>query len=164
MRSDDWFRARAIPRAEVSMLLDLPDLRQQTDYDCGACAVDVIARFHGLRARGPAKLANAVQGMAPDTVAAVLRSLGLRVLAGPLVGGIADLQHYTRAGLPVLCPITADAGGHWVAVRGVERRRVHYHCPTNGPRTMGLQTWLDGWRDTSASGHDFDRWGIVAAR
>jgi hypothetical protein len=64
------------------------------------------------------RYANPVQGMAPDTLAAVLRSLGLRVLAGQMVGGIADLQHFTRLGCPVACPITESAGGHWVVVAG----------------------------------------------
>lgn len=146
------------------MLLTIPDIRQREDFDCGSAAVDSLCAFYGPRRRTPVKLANRIDGMSPDTVSAVLRALGFRVLAGPMVGGLADLQHYTRAGLPVLCPITVDAGGHWVVVRGVERGRVYLHDPTHGPRSVRAQAWLGGWRDTSASGHEFDQWGIVAAR
>ncbi len=146
------------------MLLNLPDIRQREAFDCGSAVVDAICQYHGLIQTGPVKLSNAIAGMSPDTLTAVLRGIGYRVLSGPMVGGLADLQHYTRRGLPVLCPITLDASGHWVIVRGVERRAVHYHDPDAGPQTMAAQKWLDGWRDMSESGHDFDRWGIVAAR
>ena len=161
----DWHTRRGITRTDnLLMLLTIHDIRQREDFDCGSAAVDSLCAFHGVRQRGPVKLANRIDGMAPDTVAAVLRALGFRVLSGPMVGGISDLQHFTRAGLPVLCPITVAAGGHWVIVRGVERARVYYQCPTNGPVSMSAAKWMDGWRDTSASGHEFDRWGIVAAK
>lgn len=55
-----------------------------------------------------------------------------------------------------------EAGGHWVIVRGVERTRVYYQCPTYGPQSVTARKWLDGWRDMSESGHDYDGWGIVA--
>lgn len=143
------------------MLLKIPDIRQGTDYDCGAACIDAVCRYWGRRSRGPVSLANPVQGMAPETVAAWLRSLGAKVLSGSLFG-VADLQHFTRAGLPVLCPITAAGGGHWVVVRGVERGRVYYHCPVEGEVSVRAAQWLDQWRDHTDSGHTYDRWGIVA--
>ncbi len=145
------------------MLLSIPDIRQADDYDCGSAAVAAVDTFHGARRRAPWNLSNRTDGMSPDTVAALLRAMGYRVLSGPMVAGLADLHHYTRAGLPVLCPITVDAGGHWVVVRGVGRGRVYLHDPTHGARSVRAHTWLDGWRDTSASGHPYDGWGVVAA-
>ena len=143
------------------MLLSIPDIRQQRDYDCGAAALDAVCRYWGKRARGPVALASPVEGMAPDTVAAWLRSLGARVLAGGLFG-VSCLQHYTRSGLPVLCPITLEGVGHWVVVRGVERNKVYYHDPATGPDSMSARAWLDCWRDSTGGGHTYDRWGIVA--
>lgn len=143
------------------MLLDIPDIRQADDYDCGAAALDAIARFHGLRARGPVALANPVQGMAPDTVEAVLRSLGLSVLSGTMT--VDDLRHLTRSGRPVLCPV-AHHGGHWVVVRGVERGRVYYHCPAAGPAVLREADWLAAWRDTSRTGQRFLQWGICPGK
>lgn len=137
-------------------MLTIPDIRQREDYDCGAAALDAVASYWGLRARGPAKLANAVHGMAPDTVEAVLRALGLSVLSGEMT--VADLRHLTREGRPVLCPV-AVRGGHWVVVRGVERGRVHVHCPIEGPAAWRLADWEAGWAD-STRGREFVRWGI----
>lgn len=142
-------------------MLTLPDVRQADDYDCGWAAVDAVAQYWGKRTRGPAKLANRVQGMQPDTVEAVLRSLGFSVLSGTMYVGL--LRELTAAGNPVLCPITlATEGGpvgHWVVVRGVARGRVHYHCPAAGPKATSYTKWVDAWRDSHRVSQ-FDRWGV----
>lgn len=157
-----WRADRGLTACEGEpVLLDIPDIRQAADYDCGAAALDAVARFHGIRERGPAKLCNVVQGMSPDMIEAWLRAVGLRVLSGSMT--VDDLQHLTRTGRPVLCPTTLY-GGHWVVVRGVERGRVHYHCPTIGANKMTFAWWLLHWRDATRAGHEFDRWGICPTR
>lgn len=143
------------------MLLDIPDVRQREDFDCGAAALDAVARFYGLRERGPVRLANAVQGMSPDTVEAWLRAVGFGVLSGTMT--VADLAHLTKTGRPVLCPV-ARGGGHWVVVRGVFRNRVHFHCPTHGPDVAHEFDWVPAWRDETRAGHDYRHWGICPTR
>jgi ABC-type bacteriocin/lantibiotic exporter with double-glycine peptidase domain len=158
MAAADWFARRAIPRAEEdAVFLTLPDVRMRDSFDCGAACVEAAAAFWGVRCR-PARLANPAQGMAPDTVEAVLRSIGLAVLSGTMAA--ADLRHLTRTGRPVLCP-TGLYGGHWVVVAGVARGRVHYHDPAAGPARLGLAAWDAAWGDTSRSGQAFARWGIA---
>lgn len=142
-------------------MISLPDIRQSTDYDCGAAGIDVVCRYYGRRARGPVKLANPIQGMSPDTVEAVFRSLGFTVLAGRMT--VDDLAHLTKTGRPVLCCVTIDTGGHWVVVRGVTRSRVHYHCPLRGPRSTFITDWESNWHDRTTSGHVYDRYGLCAA-
>ena len=139
------------------MILDVPDIRQASDYDCGSACVDMVAAFFGRRTRGPAALANRVQGMSPDTVEAVLRALGFVVLSGTMTA--ADLRHLCDTGRPVLCPIEAR-GGHWVVVRGVARRKVLFNCPADGPGALPEADWAAGWHDVSRTGQRFDRWGI----
>lgn len=157
-----WCAARGLPRCEDdAVILSLPDVRQERDDNCGTAAAEVVRRFYGIRERA-ADLANPIQGTAPDTLAAVLRSLGLNVLAGQMLGGVADLQHFTRLGYPVVCCVTLNGAGHWVVVAGVARGRVHFHDPLAGPRKLPLSEWLDCWRDTSAeTAQPFRSWGIV---
>lgn len=142
-------------------MLDIPDVRQQEEYGCGAACLDAVFQFFGVRSTAPKRLSNAVQGMAPDTIEAVLRSGRLDVLSGTM--SVTDLQHLTRTGRPVLCCIS-QAGGHWVVVRGVNRGKVYYQCPTYGPSVIPVLSWLAGWSDETVRGHVYRQWGICPSR
>jgi hypothetical protein len=145
----------------VPSLIEIPDVRQRSDYGCGDAAVDAALGALGISRKRGTRLSNPVQGIAPDTVAAVLRAAGCVVLAGPMPGTVGDLKHFTASGCPVLCPV-ANHGGHWVVVRGVQRGRVYYHCPLDGPLSRPGGEWLAHWHDTSAEGgHAFACWGVV---
>lgn len=141
------------------MIRDYPIVLQEEDYDCGWAAVDALCRYYGKGERGPAKLANRVQGMAPDTVQALLHSLGFSVLSGRMT--LPVLRALTRAGTPVLCPVNRF-GGHWVTVTGVRGNRVYVSDPEDGRREYTLVGWNRIWRDVSASGQPFLNWGIAA--
>jgi ABC-type bacteriocin/lantibiotic exporter with double-glycine peptidase domain len=155
----DWFAARGIVRTEAdTVLLDVADIRQDEDYNCGDAAVDAALSVYGLTRPRRSKLANAVQGLSPDTVEAVLRALGLGVLSGEMT--VDDLRHFTRAGRPVLCCVAWD-GGHWVVVRGVERSRVHVQCPIRGRVPVPVAEWDRAWSDETVRGRAFVRWGIA---
>lgn len=155
----DWFEARRIPRSDgVLVLLKIPDIRQRADFDCGAAAIEAVCRYYGRKGSKAEKLANPVQGMGPDTVEAVLRSLRFRLVTGTM--RVSELQHFTRTYTPVICPV-ADFGGHWVVVRGVERGRVHYHCPIRGQVTARLEDWEANWTSETAIGVTYENWGIA---
>lgn len=145
-------------------MIEVPDIRQNGDYDCGDAAIDAALGAIGAKRPRGTRLANPVQGMGADTVAAILRGCGLKVWAGPVLTGIEGLRHLTRAGLPVLCCIS-ERGGHWVVVRGVSRGRVYFQDPAAGPTSRPVGAWLGVWHDSEAeSGHHYDRWGIAVAR
>lgn len=141
-------------------LLTIPDIRQREDYDCGAACVAALLSFHGRRWPAVWSLPNPVQGLAPDTVEAVLRAAGLSVASGSM--RLADLRHYADSDRPVMCPVALH-GGHWVIVRGVSARRVYYHCPTAGPTWVGARDWREVWHDTSRGGTSYPSYGIVAS-
>lgn len=140
-------------------MIDLPDVRQKKDFDCGHAAVAAVTDLFGLPR--PPDLSNAVDGTSPDTAEAVLRRAGLRVLAGHMT--VSDLKHLTDRGAPVLCPVVLpDQGGHWVVVRGVARRVVYYHDPEFGPRSLGVAKWLSAWDAETRAGRAYNGWGIAA--
>ena len=142
-------------------LLDTPDVRQRGDFDCGAAAVETVLRVLGVRATAAVVLADAVDGLHPATIEAALRRAGVPVQSGTMT--VADLKHHTALGRPVLCPVALH-GGHWVVVRGARRDRVFFHCPVDGRLSAAADAWDVVWRDSTRSGHPFDRWGIAAGR
>lgn len=140
----------------------VPDVRQVSDSSCGDAAVSAYLGALGLARRRGTNLSNPVQGLSPDTLAAVLRAHGLTVRSAPLVAGVDELRLFVRCGLPVLCPIS-ERGGHWIVVNNVTPKRVHFHCPVAGPDSRTVAEWLAVWQDeTVEGGHRYDRWGIVA--
>lgn len=148
-------------------MLNTPNYRMSVDgHECGWVAVRVAAAVLGVRTRSSsklAKLANPVQGTGPETVAAMLHALGLRVLSGPMTR--ADLRHFTLTGRPVICP-TSLHGGHYVVVRDVcgTFGTVSFHCPIDGRRSTTREEWDKVWDDESANGVSYPRWGIVPCR
>lgn len=141
------------------MILKLPDIRQRADYDCGLAAVDCALSFIGVRTAAVfLGMANPVQGTSPDTVEAMLRRAGCRVLAGEM--SLDDLQHFANQSRPVLCPVALH-GGHWVVSAGVQRGVVHFHDPLDGALKMKAAAWMDGWRDGTKNGHEYKHWGIA---
>lgn len=156
--SDDWFQQRGIRRTEEVSVIDTPDLRQEQDHNCGHTAALVALRSVGLDGTGD--LSHPVVGTSPETLVAMLLRGGACV--GPGTWTVADLQHFTKSGRPVVCPV-ATFGGHWVVVRGVGRGKVHYHCPSFGRESVSFAKWADLWKDLSMSGATYRNWGIVVS-
>ncbi len=153
-------------------LLDLPDLRQEGDFDCGPAAVQAVCQFFGV---GPASRAEYVEALGTTrergtSPAAVLDLLSRTGLAATAKAGltVADLARFFAAGHPVLCPVQAgDPGqetGHWVAVIGVGLGQVFVHDPAAGRRRVSEEEWLSRWHDRDASGAGCERFGIAVGR
>lgn len=124
-----------------------PDIRQITDYDCGRACLESLLKVHGHKP-GPwlNNLANPVQGMAVDTVEAVLWCTFRNTICGSMT--FADLDHYTATLRPVICPITYDGGtGHYVLVYRVNASRVYYHDPKYGPQMTTRKDFAAMWYD-----------------
>ena len=125
-------------------MIQLPDIRQQSDHDCGLTAVRVLLRHLGRRPT-PRQLSglvcDPVDGTDPRNIETFLRQLNLRVQAGSFK--VDDLDRLTSSGRAVVCLTTPAHGiGHYVVVSGIEGQTIHYQCPTEGPARSGLRTWL----------------------
>lgn len=154
----DWFDKRRIYRCDGDYVLKIPDIRQRFEFTCGAACIEAVCRYYSRKCDWAEGLANPVQGMEPGTVEAVLRSLKFRVLPGPM--RVADLKHFTKIFTPVLCPV-ADFEGHWVVVRGVENKRVSYHCPSRGTVFVSTRDWEKNWWSDTVTGIRYLCWGIA---
>lgn len=140
-------------------MLDLPDIRQQHDWDCGRAAVLTVCDALGV-AR-PNVPATALTGIDPLSVEQTLWAAGLSVQSGRMTA--ADLRHHTRLGRPVIALVTEASGvGHWVTVAGLARGRVRLQCPGHGPMCEPVARFVSRWQDTDRLGRRFVRWGIAA--
>lgn len=140
-------------------MIELPDVRQNHDYDCGLACIRAVMALLGLKGELTGdSIASAVDGMSPDGVERVFRWYRVPVVAGTMQ--VRDLKHYTATGRPVVCPVSLY-GGHWIVVVGVERNWVHYHDPLRGPDRRRVEVFRGLWTDMTRAGHTFDNWGIA---
>lgn len=138
-------------------ILDLPDVRQRADYDCGAAAFACVTRY--WEGRGRKIKSHPINGTPIDQMEPALLSAGYCVQGGNME--VSDLRHHTRAGRPVLCLIQSDGCGHWVVVRGVNRGRVYIADPADGLRSIAAAEWESLWHDTDRRGTVFRRHGLA---
>lgn len=145
------------------MLLDLPDVRQTGDHDCGAACLAVLFEWYDVpRPRWVRPMCDPEDGLQPDAVRSAVRSVLGVAVSLPMTVGV--LRGFVLDGRPVLCPVMLPGAdcGHWVVVRGVTRARVSYHCPENGRESLPLDGWLAAWRDEP--GAVYQQWGITGWR
>lgn len=171
--------AKGLALGSARKTLDLPNVRQETDYSCGAAAVASVCHFFGV---GPATEAEYIEalgtspedGTNPVQVTSFLSSLGLAVDAKEELT-LADLQRFTAEGKPVLVCLQ-DYGtdpeeearllsGHWVVVAGVadDLGAVQLQDPSAGPVEMDGRDFLARWQDQDGELR-FTHFGIAVGR
>lgn len=140
--------------------MNLPDIRQVAEYDCGpACAESVCTFFVPNFYAGLLAGLNTspTDGCDPRTLERFFRNFGLRVVSGEMTQD--DLRFHTDRGRPVVTPIA----GHYVIVTQALPRVIYLHDPLTGPRKMKFADFAKVWRD-----HDrietFTNWGIAVYR
>lgn len=141
------------------MILNLPDIRQEHDWSCGDAAVRTVMKFFGRR-QPVSPLATREHGTHPAQIQQALILAGLRTFSGSLQ--VAHLKSLTNAWTPVICAVRDDEGnGHWVVCKGVQYGKVHFQCPSDGPKSRREQEWVDGWHDVGMFADKFDDFGIA---
>lgn len=116
---------------EDARLIDLPDIRQRNDFECGMSATLSVLLYFGVGEHNPDKLSdilgtNVKTSTSPQAIIDYLSSVGLEVEARQHMT-IDDLRQCWREGRPVICCIQeygkADKRasyeyGHWVVSIG----------------------------------------------
>ncbi len=142
-------------------LLALPDLRMESDFDCGETALRVVVAFH--RVVVPAvRVSLPRDGIDPLGLERAFRRLHFQVTSGEMT--VADLRHFCQDRPPVVLVHWPDApDSHWVVVRGVSRGHVYYHDTDTGPGRLPLAEWDAAWGASDGRlPTGFRRWGICA--
>jgi len=74
---------------------------------------------------------------------------------------VPTLKSLTSNGWPVCCLVKSEDTGHWVAVRGVQRGKVHFMDPDQGFRALKTAEWEQNWTDFDRRGTVFRRYGLA---
>jgi ABC-type bacteriocin/lantibiotic exporter with double-glycine peptidase domain len=144
------------------MILDIPDVRQRSEVDCGPACVAAVVRYFGQRISladaTAALLTTEHHGTDPSAIQAYLKRRGLRVLAGDM--NDTDLRLAVKFGRPVI----AVTAGHYVVVCGWDRYRVAVQDPACGFSWVPYTDFAACWADYSRWGSKFDQFGIAVWR
>jgi hypothetical protein len=133
MLSDQQPQSSGQLAEDEDCILEVPDVRQQNHWECGAAASMAVGRYFGT---GPTSLdawatalgTTEAKSTSPAAIVAYMASLGLQV-QGRENMTVQDLAASVSAGRPVICPVQDYTGersskalwnyGHYLTVIGV---------------------------------------------
>lgn len=144
--------------------LELPDVRQTKDHDCGTAAWKTVYKWHTAKGtRSIVDLSSRIHGLDPASLESNIRvGKSWNVIAGEMM--IDDLRFFCKSYRPVICLITRafdfETCGHYVVVSGVHRNKVYFQDPYDGPNSLRIDDWAFGWHDRGRYS-DFVSWGLV---
>lgn len=158
-------RGQQESRRRVLEAAPVPRRQQQRGWTCGPAAIRAVAarfgiyRFESEIARHAG--ADSHDGTRPSELEGTLHALGLRTEARDGLT-LADVQHATDRGLPVIACCTMHGGGHWVVIVDAGPDRVLFMDPVDsGYHWLDAPSWESIWRDTDADGYEFVCFGIA---
>lgn len=159
-------------------MLQVPDVRQSTNYTCGAAALQSVLAYWGIEYREDRlveKLGSTPDaGTPPQAIMKLSRELGLKAQLKEQLS-LADLESYVKSGVPVIvaCQAWRDEDsaewskewqcGHYMVVIGIDPEKVYFEDPSLlGSRGyIGREEFLKRWHDVDGGGRRYERLGIV---
>ena len=148
-------------------ILNVPDVRQPTDFSCGPTALQAVLAYYGtdIRMDELINMTNSTEnGTLPDNIAQAARQLGFSTEIKENMT-LEDLQNNINQGIPVIIDCQAWKGnntntssqnwttdqqdGHYMVVIGVDKDNVYFEDPAVlGSRGyIPNQEFLDRWHD-----------------
>ena len=167
----------AAPAAAIKV--KLPDVRQETNYSCGASAFQAIAEMYGVGPQEESWYRDALdtdpeEGTAPENIRELADQLGLQSVAKQGMTS-ADLKQWLDQGIPVLILIQAWGNpdgysgtndGHYVVAIGYTDDDLIVEDPSLR-LTRGFIGWEDldaRWHDAAVDGTAYDHWGMAVVK
>jgi len=161
-----------MPRADPTVLLPVPNVRQHTTYACGAAALQAILAYYGVDARQDTLIrqlgTNEIDGTRYWEIVRVAKEYGLQpTIVSDLT--IAELIAEINKGVPILIAIQAwiEKGdprdiiawlarkddGHYLVAIGYDDHRIYFEDPA-----MFHIGYID-FKELDARWHDYDQNG-----
>lgn len=151
--------------ANNTTLLNVPDVRQTTDYSCGPTSLQAVLSYYGsdMRMDQLINMTNSTEnGTSPDNIAGAARQMGFSAEIKENMT-LQDLQKSISRGIPVIIDCQAWSGnnttnqnwtadqedGHYMVVIGIDDTNIYFEDPAIlGSRGyLSNQEFLDRWHD-----------------
>jgi len=148
-------------------LLNVPDVRQPSNYSCGPTSLQAVLSYYGLdmKVNELINMTNCTpeNGTLPENIANAATKLGFSAAVKENMT-LEDLQQYIGQGTPVIIDAQAwkdnktdiqnwtddQIDGHYMVVIGIDNENVYFEDPAVlGSRGyINNQEFLDRWHDT----------------
>lgn len=140
------------------MLLDLPEIEQKGDYDCGGTVYTCVCRY--WESRQKRIHCDPLLGFHPHQLEPTLRRTGFKVQSGNMA--VDDLKFHSSLYRPVICLIRHGNDGHYVVSAGVSRGKVYYMDPADGKiHSVKSSEFEQIWLDIDKSATVFSKFGLA---
>ncbi len=160
-------------------MIDLPNIRQTTDYTCGAASLLSVLNYYGLYEDSEMNLAEELEsdeewGTDPTNIIKVAQRYGLSTHEFKSMG-IDKLQEFVNGGIPVIVSYQAWSeeeddwqdcwlDGHYSVVIGVDDELVYFEDPSLGAGEVGYipkDEFLTRWHDVDRDGNELKQYGLA---
>ena len=157
-------------------ILNFPDLRQVSSFDCGASAVQSVLAYYGFNLREE-KIIKICQtnenGTRPEAIEKILKQMGLKYKAHQM--DVAELKKYIKKRVPIIICLqawknslkkldwTKDwSDGHWVVCKGYGKTRIYFEDPSTFNTVYLTYNELENrWHDIDYQGQKYNHFGIA---
>jgi predicted double-glycine peptidase len=157
------------------MMLDFPEVRQSTNYTCGASALQAILYYYGLSYRED-QLEHLLgvtkdDGTNPHNVIKLCQKLGFSVSEKHGMT-LRDIRSYLLRKIPILVAYQAWgdnkvyrdvwSSGHYSVIIGILEDKLIFEDPSLiGRGYIRIAEFLDRWHDVDSKGNTYRHYGIM---
>lgn len=144
-------------------MLEIPDIRQLHNSDCGWANVEAILQANGIFKHRDVVIQSLglsdIFGVNPKSIELFFRHEQFNVISGNMT--IDDLKFHLKNKRPVICPVTMNNVGHYICVTGIHRGKITYNDPSYGKKSIDIDKFIEIWEDTDKFGNVYKNYGIA---
>lgn len=176
------YPTKALSKSAVpddAIKVNLPDVRQETSYSCGAAAFQAIAEMYGVGPQDESWYRDALDtspegGTPPENIRELADNLGLQSVAKTMSAD--EVKGWLDKKTPVILLIQAwgdasayaatDENGHYVVAIGYTNDELIVEDPS----LRLIRGWIDWddlesrWHDAGMDGTRYDHWGMAVTK
>jgi predicted double-glycine peptidase len=160
-------------------MIDLPNIRQTTDYTCGAASLLSVLNYYGLYEDSEIALANELAtsidwGTDPINIIKVASKYGLKTHEFKNMT-MKQLEGFIKSGVPVIVAYQAWSDseldwsacwedGHYSVVVGHDKGNIYFEDPSLGAGEVGFiprAEFIDRWHDVDHDGEPLYQYGLA---